>query len=123
MKYGKLGSTGLDVSRICLGCMSYGHPDQGTHPWSLDEDSSRPFIRRAIEAKPITFENLTIPVTASIGVAVFEPGGPFRQVPQLIKAADLAVYNAKHSGRNCVKVFSMTAPAPALKGVTDPAAA
>ena len=50
MQYVKLGSTGLEVSRICLGCMSYGSPDAGTHPWSLDEDAARPFFRRAIEA-------------------------------------------------------------------------
>jgi 1-deoxyxylulose-5-phosphate synthase len=49
MEYVKLGATGLDVSRICLGCMSYGTPDRGTHPWSLDEDQSRPFLRRAVE--------------------------------------------------------------------------
>mgnify|MGYP001813997093 FL=1 len=35
MKYTKLGNTGLDVSRICLGCMSFGTSDQGTHPLSL----------------------------------------------------------------------------------------
>jgi aryl-alcohol dehydrogenase (NADP+) len=46
----KLGSTGLDVSVICLGCMSFGTPDRGSHPWSLDEQTSRPFIRRAVEA-------------------------------------------------------------------------
>ena len=50
MTYVKLGSTGLDVSRICLGCMSYGDPGRGNHPWSLDEETSRPFIRRAVEA-------------------------------------------------------------------------
>ena len=50
MKYVKLGSTGLDVSRICLGCMSYGDPARGNHSWSLDEERSRPFIRRALEA-------------------------------------------------------------------------
>src|SRR5262245_31873343 len=50
MKYVKLGSTGLDVSPICLGCMSYGVPDRGPHPWSLDEETSRPFFRAAIEA-------------------------------------------------------------------------
>ncbi len=49
MKYTKLGSTGLDVSTICLGCMSYGIPDRGTHEWTLDEDASRPFIQRALE--------------------------------------------------------------------------
>jgi aryl-alcohol dehydrogenase-like predicted oxidoreductase len=50
MKYVKLGSTGLDVSPICLGCMSYGVPERGTHTWTLGEDDSRPFIRRAVEA-------------------------------------------------------------------------
>jgi 1-deoxyxylulose-5-phosphate synthase len=49
MKYVKLGRTGLDVSRLCLGCMSYGDSGKGTHTWTLDEESSRPFIRRAIE--------------------------------------------------------------------------
>ncbi|MGI8711088.1 MAG: aldo/keto reductase, partial [Acidimicrobiales bacterium] len=50
MEYVKLGSTGLDVSRVCLGCMSYGEPGRGSHPWSLDEEASRPFIQRAVEA-------------------------------------------------------------------------
>ena len=49
MKYIKLGNTGLDVSKICLGCMSYGVPDRGNHLWTLDEEQSRPFIRRAVE--------------------------------------------------------------------------
>jgi aryl-alcohol dehydrogenase-like predicted oxidoreductase len=49
MEYVKLGRTGLEVSRICLGCMSYGAPGQGNHAWSLGEDESRPFIRRALE--------------------------------------------------------------------------
>ncbi|MGC4251505.1 MAG: aldo/keto reductase, partial [Sphingobium sp.] len=49
MEYGKLGSTGLDISRLCLGCMTFGQPDAGTHPWSLVEEDSRPIIRRAVE--------------------------------------------------------------------------
>ncbi len=49
MEYVKLGRTGLEVSRICLGCMSYGEPDRGQHPWTLSEDRSRPFIRRALD--------------------------------------------------------------------------
>ena len=50
MEYVKLGRTGLDVSRICLGCMSYGGSNRGNHAWSLDEEASRPFIKRALEA-------------------------------------------------------------------------
>ncbi len=49
MEYTKLGSTGLEVSRICLGCMSFGEPGRGGHPWSLGEDSARPIIRMAFE--------------------------------------------------------------------------
>jgi len=50
MEYTKLGRTGLDVSRICLGCMSYGGGNRGNHAWSLDEEESRPFIKKALEA-------------------------------------------------------------------------
>ncbi|WP_086559659.1 aldo/keto reductase [Streptomyces africanus] len=50
MQYVKLGSTGLDVSRICLGCMTYGLPDRGRHEWTLDDEASRPLIRQAVEA-------------------------------------------------------------------------
>ncbi|KQQ85620.1 aldo/keto reductase [Aureimonas sp. Leaf324] len=50
MKYVKLGRTGLDVSRLCLGCMTYGDPKRGNHEWTLDEDASRPLIRQAVEA-------------------------------------------------------------------------
>jgi 1-deoxyxylulose-5-phosphate synthase len=49
MKYVKLGATGLTVSRICLGCMSYGEPSRGGQPWTLDEATSIPFIARALE--------------------------------------------------------------------------
>jgi aryl-alcohol dehydrogenase-like predicted oxidoreductase len=50
MDYTRLGNTGLQVSRICLGCMTYGVPDRGAHPWTLDEAASRPLIRQAVEA-------------------------------------------------------------------------
>jgi len=48
MKYTKLGRTGVTVSRLCLGCMSYGDP--AWRPWVLDEEAARPFFRRAVEA-------------------------------------------------------------------------
>jgi len=49
MDYVRFGRTGLEVSRICLGCMTYGSPDRGSHSWTLDEDQSRPLIKQAID--------------------------------------------------------------------------
>ena len=49
MEYVKLGNTGMDVSRICLGCMSFGDPVNWVHKWALPEDESRPLIKRAVE--------------------------------------------------------------------------
>jgi aryl-alcohol dehydrogenase-like predicted oxidoreductase len=50
MEYVKLGNTGLDVSRLCLGCMSFGTPDRGFPEWTLDKDSSRLIIKNALES-------------------------------------------------------------------------
>ncbi|WEK56030.1 MAG: aldo/keto reductase [Candidatus Cohnella colombiensis] len=49
MDYVKLGNTGLDVSRLCLGCMSFGEADRWIHPWVLNEERSRPIIKKALE--------------------------------------------------------------------------
>jgi aryl-alcohol dehydrogenase-like predicted oxidoreductase len=49
MEYVKLGNTGMDVSRICLGCMSFGIGKRGFFPWALDEERSRPMIKKALE--------------------------------------------------------------------------
>ncbi|SEM79365.1 Predicted oxidoreductase [Paenibacillus sp. cl141a] len=49
MEYVKLGNTGLDVSRICLGCMGFGVAERWVHQWVLNEDSSRPIIKKALE--------------------------------------------------------------------------
>src|SRR6202163_809606 len=49
MKYKNLGSTGLKVSELCLGCMTFGVPDRGDHPWTLPEEPSRALIRRAVD--------------------------------------------------------------------------
>lgn len=49
MQTKRLGRTGLEVSRLCLGCMSFGEPQRGNHAWTLPEDQSRPLIQRALE--------------------------------------------------------------------------
>src|ERR1044072_7306366 len=60
MDYVSFGQTGLQVSRICLGCMTYGVPDRGTHPWSLPEEQSRPYIRQALEAAINFFDTANV---------------------------------------------------------------
>ena len=49
MKYVKLGNTGMDVSRICLGCMGFGDAERWIHKWVLNEEDSRPIIKHALE--------------------------------------------------------------------------
>jgi 1-deoxyxylulose-5-phosphate synthase len=49
MDYIRLGKTGLKISRITLGCMAYGVPDRGSHSWSMGENDSRPFIKKALD--------------------------------------------------------------------------
>lgn len=66
MKYVKLGNTGMDVSRICLGCMSFGDAKNWVHQWVLDEDHSRPIIKRAVELGINFFDTANI---YSIGVS------------------------------------------------------
>jgi 1-deoxyxylulose-5-phosphate synthase len=56
----RLGDAGLTVSRIILGCMSYGEPDRGNHSWSLPLEQSRPFFRQAIEAGITTFDTANV---------------------------------------------------------------
>src|ERR1700722_13934286 len=50
MEHARLGRTGLKISRIALGCMSYGDPTTpGAHTWALDDDDAQPFFRQAVE--------------------------------------------------------------------------
>ena len=49
MEYVKFGKTGLEVSKICLGCMTYGDPNRGNHAWSLPEEESRALLKQAID--------------------------------------------------------------------------
>jgi len=50
MRYVKLGSTGLDVSGVCLGALNFGEPEQGVQSWSLGAQETRPLVQRALEA-------------------------------------------------------------------------
>jgi aryl-alcohol dehydrogenase-like predicted oxidoreductase len=60
MRYERLGNSGLEVSAIILGCMSYGDPAKGNHEWTLPEEESRPFIRRALEEGITTFDTANV---------------------------------------------------------------
>ncbi|MDF2836176.1 MAG: yajO, partial [Paenibacillus sp.] len=65
MEYVKLGNTGLDVSRICLGCMSFGDAERWTHPWVLNEENSRPIIKKALDLGINFFDTANIYSTGS----------------------------------------------------------
>jgi len=56
MQYVKLGKTGLEISPVILGGMTYGDPDRGNHAWTLDETQSRPFLRKALDLGINTFD-------------------------------------------------------------------
>jgi aryl-alcohol dehydrogenase-like predicted oxidoreductase len=66
MEYRRLGNTGLTVSRICLGCMSYGDPAAtiaGSNlrwEWALNEEAARPFFKRAIELGITFFDTANV---------------------------------------------------------------
>ncbi|HEX2806069.1 MAG TPA: aldo/keto reductase [Kineosporiaceae bacterium] len=60
MRYIRLGRTGLEVSSLALGCMSYGDPGAGTHEWTLDEQAARPFIRQALDAGITFFDTANV---------------------------------------------------------------
>ena len=60
MDYTRLGSTGLQVSRICLGMMSFGDPDRGGHPWTLAEEQSRTLIKQAVDAGITFFDTANV---------------------------------------------------------------
>ena len=60
MEYVRLGNTGLKVSPLCMGCMSFGDPAKGWHSWIMPEEESRPVIRRAVEAGINFFDTANI---------------------------------------------------------------
>jgi aryl-alcohol dehydrogenase-like predicted oxidoreductase len=66
MEYARLGSTGMKVSRICLGCMGFGDAERWTHKWVLNEENSRPIIKKALEMGINFFDTANV---YSIGVS------------------------------------------------------
>ncbi|HEX3678221.1 MAG TPA: aldo/keto reductase, partial [Galbitalea sp.] len=74
-----LGLSGLQVSAVILGCMSYGDPQRGTHEWSVGLDESRPFFRQAIELGITTFDTANV---YSIGTSEEITGTLLREFAQ-----------------------------------------
>ena len=103
MEYVKLGKTGLKVSRICLGCMTYGVPERGTHPWSLVEEESRPLIRQALELGINFFDTAN---TYSDGTSEEIVG---RALHDFARREELVV---------ATKVFAPMRPGPNAKGLS-----
>lgn len=60
MEYKRLGKSGLQVSRICLGCMSYSDSSAGHHGWTLDEEAARPYFKAALDAGINFFDTANI---------------------------------------------------------------
>jgi 1-deoxyxylulose-5-phosphate synthase len=96
VEYANLGATGTIVSRICLGCMSYGSP--AWRPWVLDEEAARPFFRRAIEAGINFFDTADM---YSLGVSEEVTGRALREYGRLEEIVLASkVYNPMGEGPN-----------------------
>jgi 1-deoxyxylulose-5-phosphate synthase len=109
MEYRRLGTTGLSVSRICLGCMSYGDPD-ATIPgqtlgwkWALREEESRPFFKRALELGINFFDTANV---YSFGASEEITG---RALKDFARREDIVI---------ATKVFSMMRPGPSGRGLS-----
>ncbi|MGO8722066.1 MAG: aldo/keto reductase [Acidimicrobiales bacterium] len=98
MDYVKLGSTGLDVSPICLGCMSFGEPARGDHPWSLKEDDSRAILRHALEAGVNFFDTANVYSDGSSEEIVGRALADFASRDEIVLATK--VCGRMHAGAN-----------------------
>ena len=96
MKYTYLGNTGVEVSRLCLGCMSYGDP--AWRPWVLDERAAMPFFRLAVESGINFFDTADM---YSLGVSEEITGKALRQFARLEECVVATkVFNAMGPGHN-----------------------
>ena len=98
MDYVNLGRTGLKVSRIVLGCMSFGDPERGAHTWTLSEDASRPLIKQAIEAGINFFDTANVYSAGSSEEIVGRALNEFGQRDELVIA--IKVHGKMHDGPN-----------------------
>src|SRR5271168_3961889 len=98
MDYVKLGSTGLYVSKICLGCMSFGEPQRGAHPWSLDEGLARPIIRQAIDGGINFFDTANVYSDGSSEEIVGKALGELAERDEIVLATK--VHGRMHAGPN-----------------------
>ena len=97
MQYVNLGRTGLKVSRIALGCMTYGEPGRGTHEWTLPEADSRPFIARALELGINFFDTANV---YSAGSSEEILGRALRETPRHALVVATKVHGRMHKGPN-----------------------
>ena len=97
MEYVNLGRTGLKVSRIALGCMTYGEPGRGTHEWTLPEAESRPFIARALEHGINFFDTANV---YSAGSSEEILGRALRDTPRHAVVVATKVHGPMHKGPN-----------------------
>jgi 1-deoxyxylulose-5-phosphate synthase len=103
MDYLKLGTTGLEISRLCLGCMTYGTPDRGNHAWTLPEDESRPLIKAAVEA----------------GITFFDTANSYSDgTSEEITGRALKEYARREEVVIATKVFFRTRPGPNGAGLS-----
>src|SRR5580700_11045554 len=98
MEYIRLGRTGLEVSPICLGCMSYGGGNRGNHAWSLTEEASRPFIRKALEAGINFFDTANVYSAGSSEEIVGRALRDFARRDEVVIATK--VWGRVHAGPN-----------------------
>ncbi|WP_040949790.1 aldo/keto reductase [Gorillibacterium massiliense] len=98
MEYIKLGNTGMDVSRICLGCMSFGEAQPGGHQWVLDEESSRPIIKRALELGINFFDTANIYAGGTSEEIVGRALGDYANRDEIVLATK--VWGRMHQGPN-----------------------
>lgn len=98
MDYVNLGKTGLKVSRLCLGCMSYGVPERGPHLWTLGEEQSRPFIKRALEAGINFFDTANVYSDGTSEEIVGRALGEFARREDVVLATK--VHGRMHPGPN-----------------------